>query len=109
MSRFTTHSADEQQKLHTDLPKYFFQDIFTLLEKYFDQWWKPNLACAAFLSESALAKHFASWVLGHLTQDASIKHNFINRIMHVPSFIMFASKIVSCFEISEKIFLLNIR
>ena len=46
-------------------------------------------------------------MLWHPTQDTSIKCNFINRIVNFPSFVMFVSKYVSCYDISEKVFFIE--
>ena len=44
---------------------------------------------------------FSNWTLGHEVQGTSIKHDFLNRTINITSFVMFASRNVSSYEISE--------
>ena len=54
-----------------------------------------------FPIRATIALHLSLWNLGHEVKDDSIKHDLLNRTINIPSFIVFASRHVSCYEISE--------
>ena len=87
------------------LPKLFFNDALTLLKKHFNQWRSEKTFKTLFISKPETPSNIAQWHLGTPSSEGSIWYDFLKRAMHVPSFINFATELVSVQALQQESFM----
>ena len=104
-SRRNLHADEEQDMLCLQLPKLFFNNALTLLKKHFNQWRSEKTFKTLFISKPETSSNIAQWYLGMPSSEGSIWYDFLKRTMHVPSFINFATELVSVQVLQQQSFM----
>ena len=108
MSRSSQHAGKHWYLLCKELPKLFFNDAFSLLQKHVNQWRKISLFPTVMLAQHEIAQNITKWHLSTPIDGISTTCTFLKRCINIQYFINFATEFVPVAALEEVPFLWNV-